>query len=127
MLAFLTDENFKGDIVRGLRHQRPELDLARVQDVGLSGAADEVILEQAAREARLLLTHDWPSAAGRANGRVRLSTCPCDVSPPVTLSTVTGSSSPTDHGRSPLAVYPGRRRPDCDWRSDSVDVGDRKT
>ena len=30
MLAFLTDENFKGDIVRGLRHQRPELNLVRV-------------------------------------------------------------------------------------------------
>jgi hypothetical protein len=29
-----------------------------VQDVGLSGADDEVILERAAEEARLLLTHD---------------------------------------------------------------------
>jgi uncharacterized protein DUF5615 len=58
VLAFLTDENFKGDIVRGLRHQRPELDLVRVQEVGLSGADDEVILERAAQESRLLLTHD---------------------------------------------------------------------
>jgi hypothetical protein len=58
LLAFLADENFKGEIVRGLRHQRPELDVVRVQDVGLSGADDEVILERAAQEARLLLTHD---------------------------------------------------------------------
>jgi uncharacterized protein DUF5615 len=58
VLAFLTDENFKGDIVRGLRQQRPDLDVVRVQDVGLSGADDEVILERAAQQGRLLLTHD---------------------------------------------------------------------
>lgn len=58
MLAFLADENFRGDIVRGLRHQRPDLDVVRVQDIGLSGAEDDVLLEHAAQQARLLLTHD---------------------------------------------------------------------
>lgn len=58
MLAFLADENFKGGIIRGLRHQQPELDIVRAQDVGLSGADDEAILAWAAQEGRLLLTHD---------------------------------------------------------------------
>ena len=34
MLKLLADENFNGDIVRGLFLRRPELDLVRIQDVG---------------------------------------------------------------------------------------------
>jgi hypothetical protein len=70
VLAFLTDENFKGDIVRGLRQQRPDLDLVRVQDIGLSGAGDQVILERAAQQARLLLTHDVKTVTKYAYERV---------------------------------------------------------
>jgi hypothetical protein len=33
MLQFLADENFNGDIVRGLLLRQPDLDLVRVQDV----------------------------------------------------------------------------------------------
>jgi predicted nuclease of predicted toxin-antitoxin system len=58
VIALLADENLNGAIVEGLRYQRPSLDLVRVQDVGLSGAGDPMILEWAAREGRVLLTHD---------------------------------------------------------------------
>ncbi len=54
---FLIDENFKGAIVRGLL-QQSRLDCIRVQDVGLLGASDAIILEWAAKEGRILLTHD---------------------------------------------------------------------
>ncbi len=54
----LADENLKGTIVRGLRRQKPDLDIVRVQDVGLSGADDPTVLAWAAAEDRLLLTHD---------------------------------------------------------------------
>ena len=37
MLRLLADENFHGDIVRGLLLRQPDLDLVRVQDVGLTG------------------------------------------------------------------------------------------
>jgi hypothetical protein len=40
MLRFAADENFNGDIVRGLLRRNPKLDIVRVQDVGLSGADD---------------------------------------------------------------------------------------
>jgi hypothetical protein len=56
-VKFLIDENFKSAIVRGLL-QQPGLDLIRVQDVGLLGASDAIILEWAAKEGRVLLTHD---------------------------------------------------------------------
>ena len=35
MLRLLSDENFSGDIIRGLMLRQPQLDLSRVQDVGL--------------------------------------------------------------------------------------------
>ena len=58
MLRLLADENLNNDIVRGLRRRLPGLDLVRVQDVGLSGADDPTILAWAAREGRVMLTHD---------------------------------------------------------------------
>ncbi len=58
MLRLAVDENFNNDIVRGLLRRKPELDIVRIQDVGLSGADDPTVLEWAARENRVLLTHD---------------------------------------------------------------------
>ena len=58
MLRFAADENFNNDILRGLFRRRPDLDIVRVQDAGLSGADDPTVLEWAARQGRVLLTHD---------------------------------------------------------------------
>ena len=58
MVRLVSDENFNGDIVRGLRLRRPELDLVRIQDVGLEGADDPAVLAWAAENNRILLTHD---------------------------------------------------------------------
>ncbi|MEN9226595.1 MAG: DUF5615 family PIN-like protein [Thermostichus sp. HHBFW_bins_43] len=58
MLRLLSDENFNGDIVRGLLLLEPQLDLVRVQDVGLRQVEDPLILDWAARNDRILLTHD---------------------------------------------------------------------
>ena len=58
MLSLVTDENFNNDILRGLLRQLPNLDIVRIQDVGLSGADDPDVLTWAAEEDRILLTHD---------------------------------------------------------------------
>ena len=58
MLRFLSDENFNGDIVRGLLLRYPDLDLVRVQDVGLQEMSDPAILEWASLNQRIILTHD---------------------------------------------------------------------
>jgi len=50
MLRLAADENFNNDIVRGLLRRKPDLDIVRVQDVGLSGADDPTILEWAAQK-----------------------------------------------------------------------------
>jgi predicted nuclease of predicted toxin-antitoxin system len=58
MLRLLSDENFNGDIVRGLFLRQPDLDLLRVQDVRLRKVDDPAILDWAASNGRILLTHD---------------------------------------------------------------------
>jgi Domain of unknown function (DUF5615) len=58
MVRLLADENFHGDVVRGLFARRPETDLIRVQDVGLARTDDPAILAWAAANGRILLTHD---------------------------------------------------------------------
>ena len=70
MLRLAADENFNADIVRGLRRRFPDLDLVRIQDVGLSGADDPTVLAWAAREKRVLLTHDVTTLVGLALMRV---------------------------------------------------------
>jgi uncharacterized protein DUF5615 len=70
MLRLLADENFNGDIVRGLLLRQSDLDLVRVQDVGLEHAEDPAILAWAAANNRILLTHDRATMAAYAYQRV---------------------------------------------------------
>jgi len=71
MLLLVADENFNNDIVRGLLRRKPDLDIVRIQDVGLSGAEDPIILEWAAQENRVLLTHDVTTITKYAYERVQ--------------------------------------------------------
>jgi hypothetical protein len=71
MLQLAADENFNNDIVRGVLRRNPRLDIVRIQDVELSGASDEVVLEWAAREGRVLLTHDVSTLTRYACDRVK--------------------------------------------------------
>ncbi|MBI5033617.1 MAG: DUF5615 family PIN-like protein [Chloroflexi bacterium] len=71
MLRLAADENFNNDIVRGLVRRNPSLDIVRAQDAGLSGVDDPVLLDWAARERRVLLTHDVSTITRFAYDRVR--------------------------------------------------------
>ncbi|RJP53404.1 MAG: hypothetical protein C4557_04670 [Anaerolineaceae bacterium] len=71
MLFLVADENFNNDIVRGLLRIKPDLDVVRVQDVGLSSADDPIILEWAADQDRVLLTHDVATITKYAYERIR--------------------------------------------------------
>jgi hypothetical protein len=70
MLFLVADENFNNAIVRGLLRIKPELDIVRVQDVGLFSREDPEILEWAAKENRVLLTHDVTTITKYAYQRV---------------------------------------------------------
>lgn len=71
MIRLLADENFNNNIVRGVRLRDPDIDLVRVQDVGLSGADDPSVLAWAAGHQRILLTHDVATITAFAYERVR--------------------------------------------------------
>jgi hypothetical protein len=58
MVHLLTDENFNGDVTSGLLLRAPDMDVVRVQDVGLQGVDDANVLAWAADNERIVLTHD---------------------------------------------------------------------
>ncbi|MEH2083910.1 MAG: DUF5615 family PIN-like protein [Nostoc sp.] len=58
MLGFLADENFNNQIIRGVLRRNTNVDIVRVQDVGLIEADDPTVLEWAAQNRRVVLTHD---------------------------------------------------------------------
>lgn len=70
MLHLLADENFNGDIVRGLIIRRSEMNIVRVQDVGLIEAEDPDILEWAAFNNYIILTHDRSTMPNFAFARI---------------------------------------------------------
>ena len=71
MIRLLADENFHGDVLRGLLRVEPRLDIVRVQDTPLYRATDPVVLEWAATEDRILLTHDVQTLTKHAYERIR--------------------------------------------------------
>ena len=70
MLRLAADENFNHKIVRGVRLRKADIDLIIVRDV-LPSADDPRILEWAARENRVILTHDANTMTKYAYERVR--------------------------------------------------------
>lgn len=70
MLHFLADEDFNNHVLRGLLRHNPDVDIVRVQDVGLQAASDPSILAWAADADRLLITHDANTAIAFAQARV---------------------------------------------------------
>jgi hypothetical protein len=71
MLRLASDADFNADILRGLFERQSDLNLIRARDVGLLTADDPIILEWAATEGRILLTHDRATMPGFAYDRVR--------------------------------------------------------
>lgn len=70
MLRLAADENFNNAIVRGVRRRNPNVDIITVQEAGLSGASDKDVLEWAAGEGRVLITHDVSTLTKHAWERV---------------------------------------------------------
>jgi hypothetical protein len=71
VLRFAADENFNGDILRGVLRSLPSFDVVRVQDAQeVAGAPDPDVLQWAAQEGRVLITHDVSTLVGFAYERV---------------------------------------------------------
>lgn len=69
-MRFAADENFNGDILKQLRERFADLDVVRIQDTTLYQAPDPEVLEWAAQEERIILTHDVQTLVGDAYQRI---------------------------------------------------------
>src|SRR5258708_2675529 len=72
-MRFVADENFDNHIVTGLRVAMPGIDIIRIQDTEISGSPDPIVLEWAAKENRILLTHDMQTMPKYAYDRVKVN------------------------------------------------------
>ena len=70
MTKLVADENFPRSLLLAARKHVPQIDAVRVQDVGLTGIADPKLLEWAAANDRVILTHDANTLVGIAYARV---------------------------------------------------------
>jgi len=70
MIKFLTDEDYNNIILSGVLLRLPEMDVMRVQDVGLMNVHDSIVLAWAAQENRIVLTHDVTTLLDEAYQRV---------------------------------------------------------
>ena len=70
-LRFLVDEDFDHDILRGLKLREPTLDLATLRERQMLGREDPQVLELAAKEGRVLLSHDKTTMRHFAMDRLR--------------------------------------------------------
>ncbi len=71
MLRFLADENLNNQIVRGVLRRNSNIDIVRVQDVGLTEVDDPTVLESAAQNGRVVLTHDVATMTNFAYERLQ--------------------------------------------------------
>jgi len=70
-VRLLFDENFHGDVLRGLLRTYPALDYVRVQDVTqIYGKSDDGVLAWAAQEGRILVSHDYRTIPKAAYSRI---------------------------------------------------------
>lgn len=70
MLRFLADEDFNQDIVRGVLRENPDIDVTSIQEEGLSSIDDPLVLETAAQQNRILLSHDVRTMLPEAYARI---------------------------------------------------------
>ena len=70
-VRYLVDEDFNGRIVRGVRRRTSGLDTITLQEAGLSDASDSVVLEWAATEGRVVVSHDHRTMRAHAEERLQ--------------------------------------------------------
>lgn len=70
MLGLLVDHDLNENILQGLRQRVPELDAVTARDIGMSRSPDSELLAWAAKEGRLIVTHDQRTMPGHVANRI---------------------------------------------------------
>ena len=67
---FLADRDLNDSIIDGLLRRHPAAEFVRVRDVGLAASPDPVVLEFAAANGYIVVSHDVNTMVGHAHARV---------------------------------------------------------
>lgn len=70
---FLADHDFRGPIINGVQRAEPACEILLVRDLGLAASPDEEVLEAAANDGLLLLSHDRNTMIAAALARMAQS------------------------------------------------------
>jgi len=70
-VKYLFDEDLNGRIVRGVRRRLFDLDSGTVQEADLSEASDPAVLDWAASQGRVVITHDHRTMRPCAEDRLK--------------------------------------------------------
>ena len=69
-VRYLFDEDLNGRIIRGVRRRDPALDTLTVYEAGLKEADDSIVLQQAAIDGRIVVSHDHSTMRAYAEERL---------------------------------------------------------
>lgn len=58
-VRYLADNDLRKSIVRGATRQAPDLDFRSAQSAELDGLPDQLVLQRAADQGRILVSHDF--------------------------------------------------------------------
>ena len=70
-VKYLFDEDLNGRIVRGVRRRIPDLDSTTVKEADLPEASDPAVLDWAASQGRIVITHDHRTMRPCAEDRLK--------------------------------------------------------
>jgi hypothetical protein len=70
-IRFLADSDLREAIVTGLRAQEPAIDFMTANQANLFGRKDPFVLEFAANQGRILVSHDRRTMPGHLSARLR--------------------------------------------------------
>lgn len=68
---FLADHDFNGHILHGVSRREPAVEILRVADVGSRDWPDEIVLQHAAENGLIVLSHDTNTMIAAAVARMR--------------------------------------------------------
>jgi hypothetical protein len=70
-IRFLADANLDHAVVQGVRRREPSIDIKSANDAGLESLPDDKVLELAAGEDRVLVSHDKRTMPAYLAARIR--------------------------------------------------------
>ena len=116
-VRFLADEDLHAGITDGLRSREPAIDILDARTAGLRGRTDPVLLDLAAQQDRILITHDRNTmtrffmervAEGKSNPGIFVAPQTSSIGEIIEALLLIWTASQTDEWRNQIVYLPFR-------------------